>query len=80
MHLLHLAIYSFMFGLGMIGGILFPDLPWLTMFLFGSLGVFMLRSHKARQASRLQIVLRHAEQQALETRSQMQDLFNSPTE
>jgi hypothetical protein len=80
MHLLHFAIYSFVFGLGMIGGILFPDLPWLSTLIAGSLGVFMLRAHKARQASRLQIVLRHAEQQALETRSQMHDLFNSTSE
>jgi hypothetical protein len=79
MYLLHIALYSFSFTLGMIGGILFPELPWLSCLVAGSVTVFVLRQAKARQASRLQIVMRNNHIRHEQLMAEIHNVYNKPT-
>lgn len=61
MILLHLFIYIIMITLGYCMGILFPYIPWLTLWSFSIAGVITWRLLKRREQARLLHVLQTAE-------------------
>jgi hypothetical protein len=54
---LHTALYAFSLSIGFIMGILFPQLPWVTLWLLVTPAVLAYRLHTRRQQRQLQAII-----------------------
>jgi hypothetical protein len=57
MILIHIALYSFMLSLGFVMGVLFPQIPWVPLWLFSTFAVIGWRSAKLKQQRDLHKVM-----------------------